>query len=256
MPLHPLTAIAALLIGGAMGLVGVGGIFLIPLLVAVEGLSIQQAVGTSLVTFIVTGLVGAALYAAHGRVDWRMALLTSLGSLVTGPLGAAISVSLPQAAVKLVFALFLLVVGANALAPRLLTRPVVAQTDASSQAPARLGTLTLLACGLVVGFGSGLIGVGGPAILVPLLLLLGLPVPIAVGVSQVNQVVAAASGAAGHLALGSVDLALAASLTVFEVAGVCVGALVSRHVGACGLKAAVGVLCLAVAMWPLGGLLS
>ena len=251
MALHPLTAVAALLIGGAMGLVGVGGIFLIPLLEAVEGLSIQAAAGTSLVTFVVTGLVGAALYAAHGRVDWRMALLTSSGSLVAGPIGAGLSVSLPQTAVKLVFALFLLAVGLNTLAPRLLAR----KAETRGEGPARLGTRTLLACGLVVGFGSGLIGVGGPAILVPLLVLLGLPVPIAVGVSQVNQVVASAAGAAGHLAFGSVDLGLAGILTAFEVVGVCVGALVSRRVSASGLKSVVGVLCLVVALWTLGGLL-
>ena len=253
MPLHPLTAVAALLIGGAMGLVGVGGIFLIPLLVAVEGLTIQQAAGTSLVTFVATGLVGATLYAAHGRVDWRMALITSAGSALAGPLGASVSVSLPQTAVKLVFALFLLLVGVNALAPGLLTRRAVESGSLADSAP-RLGTLTLLASGLAVGFGSGLIGVGGPAILVPLLVLLGVPVQIAVGVSQVNQVVAAASGAAGHLAFGSVDLRLAAILTLFEVVGVSIGALVSCRVSTSALKAVVGLLCLVVALWTLGGL--
>ncbi|MDP8922953.1 MAG: sulfite exporter TauE/SafE family protein, partial [Chloroflexota bacterium] len=188
----------------------------------------------------------------HGRVDWRMALLTSVGSALSGPLGAAVSVSLPQAAVKLVFALFLLVVGVNALFPRLLTR-----TAGPPRArPDRLGIPVLLACGLVVGFGSGLVGVGGPAILVPLLVLLGLPVPTAVGVSQVNQVVASASGAVGHLAFGGVDLVLAGALTVFEVVGVCVGALLSRRVSANGLKVVVGLLCLVVAVWTLAGLLN
>jgi len=249
---HALTLACALLIGVAMGLVGVGGIFLIPLLVALEGLTVQQAAGTSLATFVATGLVGASLYAAHGRIDWRMATLTSAGSLVAGPLGAALSVNLPQGAVKLVFALFLLAAGVNALMPRLAGHSTL--TDVGNTP--RLGRPLLLACGALVGFGAGLVGVGGPVILVPLLLMLHVSPALAVGVSQVNQVVASASGAAGHLAFGSIDPALAAILTVFEVVGVIVGALASRRVSAARLKGAVGILCLVVALWTAAGLLT
>lgn len=251
LPLQPLTGAGALLIGGAMGLAGVGGFFLIPLLVALEGLTIQQAAGTSLVTFVCTGLVGAALYAARGHVHWRMALLTSAGSLVAGPLGAATSVSLPQWAVQLVFAGFLLYVGVRALAPGVVP-PGRRPTD---RPPAQLGTGALLGCGVLVGFGAGLIGVGGPAILVPLLVLAGIPIPLAVGVSQVNQVVASASGAAGHLLFGQVDLRLAAILTLFEVVGVWIGARLSRRASPARLETVVGVLCVGVALWTLGGLL-
>jgi uncharacterized membrane protein YfcA len=81
-------------IGVSIGLVGIGGVFLIPLLVW-SGLPLETAIGTSLVTFTVTGVIATVIYAQGGAVDWRATLLTSAGSLVSGTLGAKLSTVLP-----------------------------------------------------------------------------------------------------------------------------------------------------------------
>lgn len=231
-------------IGLLIGLIGIGGIFLIPLLVTTLGTSLESAIGTSLVTFVATGCISTVIYAAKNRIDWRMAAWTSCGSVVGGALGARLSVALPARTMALVFAAFLLFAGFAAIARR---SPRLARGGSR----AALGAGPSLAIGAVVGVGSGLTGVGGPAILVPLLLLVRVPASVAIAVSQPNQIAASASGALGHLAFGHVDLALALRLIVFVGTGVIAGSLLHRRFSGDALQPLVGALCVILAIWTI-----
>ena len=69
-----LTAFAALLVGGASGLFGIGGGFLIvPALLAATGMPMINAVGSSLLAVSAFGLATAINYAASGLIDWLLA---------------------------------------------------------------------------------------------------------------------------------------------------------------------------------------
>lgn len=232
-------------IGISIGLVGIGGVFLIPLLVW-SGLPLETAIGTSLVTFTVSGIVATVIYAQGGTVDWRATLLTSVGSLVSGMLGAKLSTVLPGRIVTACFAFFLLVSAFSALFGR--------RAAADSHRGRRLGPITLVACGVVAGIGSGLTGVGGPAVLVPLLLLLGAAPGAAVAISQPNSIISAGSGAIGHVLFGHVDFRLATILAVICGAGVVVGALVHRLTSADRLRKIIGAAALVLAVYLIGKL--
>ncbi len=234
-------------VGVSIGLVGIGGIFLIPLLVWF-GLPLETAIGTSLVTFTVAGIVATIVYTMHGSIDWRAALLTSAGSLASGAFGAKLSAMLPDRIVTACFATFLLVTGLFAL----FGRRVFAHKAATSH---RLSVLTLVVCGVLTGIGSGLTGVGGPALLVPLLLLAGASPAVAVAISQPNAIFSAASGATGHILLGHVDFHLAVYLSVFCGIGVVAGAIAYRYVSAERLRTIVGVAVLGLAVWLIGKLI-
>lgn len=234
-------------VGFSIGLVGIGGIFLIPLLVW-WGLPLETAIGTSLVTFTVAGIVATIVYTMHGAIDWRAALITSAGSLSSGAFGAKLSSMLPDRAVTACFAAFLLLTGLFALFGR---RVFDRNTGTSSR---RLGVVTLVVCGVLTGIGSGLTGVGGPALLVPLLLLAGASPAVAVAISQPNAIFSAASGATGHILLGHVDFHLAAYLSVFCAIGVVAGAIAYRYISAERLRTIVGVAVLALAVWLIGKL--
>jgi len=225
----------------SIGVVGVGGIFLIPLLVG-SGLRLEDAIGTSLVTFTVTGIVATAIYASRSAIDWRSTALTSAGSIIGGPIGAKLSVWLPEIAVSACFAAFLLGTGVTTL-----FRPSVVEREPFERV--KIGWPTLGACGLFVGVGSGLTGVGGPAILVPLLLLLRLPSSVAIGISQPNAIAASASGALGHLFFGRINVPLAALLSVTAGAGVAFGAVVHKRFSGEALRKLVGVACIALGLW-------
>ena len=106
--------------------------------------------------------------------------------------------------------------------------------------------MVLLAVGAIAGFGSGLTGVGGPALSVPLMVLLGFPALVSIGVSQVIQIVAAISGTLGNLRYGTIDFGVAAVVTAAELVGVFVGVRIAHSVDANILRKGVAVLCLVV----------
>jgi uncharacterized membrane protein YfcA len=114
------TAVAYLGCGLAMGLLsslmGVGGgIILIPLLVAFFGYSQHDAAGTSLLVMIPIALLGAIRFTRSNLVDWPMGGRLGLGALVGAIVGASLALTIPQGAVRVAFALLLVVTAAQML---------------------------------------------------------------------------------------------------------------------------------------------
>lgn len=78
-------------IGFLAGLMGIGGgIFMMPILVLIVGLSPHQAVGTSLGVMIWSGIMGTVKYTLNGRVNLWVAMALLVGSTVGIQVGAAI----------------------------------------------------------------------------------------------------------------------------------------------------------------------
>jgi len=86
-----------------------------------------------------------------------------------------------------------------------------------------LDILVLLGLGAAVGFLSGVFGVGGGFLLTPLLILIGVPAPVAVA-SSANQLVGASvSGVLAHWRRGHVDFKMGFTLLMGGLAGSVVG---------------------------------
>ena len=85
--------------------------------------------------------------------------------------------------------------------------------------------LVLIGIGLAVGFLSGMLGVGGGFLLTPVLIFLGVPVPIAVGTSANELVGASCCGLVGPLRRGHVDLKMGGIIAAGGVAGSLAGTL-------------------------------
>src|SRR5512143_2137190 len=86
-----------------------------------------------------------------------------------------------------------------------------------------INVFILLGLGGLVGFMSGLFGVGGGFIMTPLMMMAGIP-PAVAAASDSNQIVAgAASGAFAHWRLGNVDFKMGGVLLLGGVAGGTVG---------------------------------
>jgi uncharacterized membrane protein YfcA len=111
---------------------------------------------------------------------------------------------------------------------------------------AQLALLTGI--GSFAGFGSGLTGVGGPALSVPLMMLFGFPALVSIGASQAIQIIAAVSGTIGNLRFGSIDFALAAPVTVVEMLGVFIGSRLAHSLNQTLLKKFVGIACMPVGL--------
>jgi uncharacterized membrane protein YfcA len=108
---HPAWLIAAegLLVGGVTGLVGAGGGFLVvPALVLFGGLSMQQAVGTSLLVIALKSGAGFIGHATHVQIDWAMAAGFTAATIVGSLAGSALSAKVSGKSLRKGFAVFVL----------------------------------------------------------------------------------------------------------------------------------------------------
>jgi hypothetical protein len=101
-------ALAALL-GSLLG-VG-GGIIMVPAFKGFLGLSMKQAIATSLAVMIVTASVSSFRYAQAGLVDWRIAGFAAIAAVVAALLGSELMKSLSSDYLRVAFGIFLIAVG-------------------------------------------------------------------------------------------------------------------------------------------------
>lgn len=98
--------VAAGLLSGLFG-VG-GGLLFVPALVLIADLSQIEATATSLAAMIPVVLVGAWRQHAYGNVNWRAAVVIGLTSAAGVVGGTALAESLPEATLRKLFAVLLL----------------------------------------------------------------------------------------------------------------------------------------------------
>lgn len=105
-------------VGALSGFFGIGGGFLIvPGLIASTGMTMIQAVGSSLFSVGAFGAATASSYAADGLVDWRIAMLFIGGGVIGGLVGAGLATRLSRqrGALQRVFAAVVFAVAAYML---------------------------------------------------------------------------------------------------------------------------------------------
>lgn len=237
---------AALGVGVLIGAVGIGGVLLIPALAAFAGLGIQEAMATALFSFIFTGVTGTLMFQRRGSIDWRITVPVCLGSIVFAFLGAWLNSQSRPTMLALILAGVIVFAGVYTLWSWRGQRHPVFQADNRKQQS------LLAAIGSVSGFGSGLTGVGGPVLSVPLMALFGFPALPAIGASQVIQIIAAVSGTLGNLQFGTVNFMVAAPVTLLEIAGVFLGVRIAHAIHVQALRACVSVLCIGVGFFLMG----
>jgi len=95
--------------GVLSSLLGVGGgIILVPGMMFLLNVPIKTAVGTSLAIILPTALIGVYRHTTLGNVDWKVAVLISIGTVVGAYLGVWLNEYLPEDIVKKIFVVLLL----------------------------------------------------------------------------------------------------------------------------------------------------
>ena len=233
--------IAALVLGGAVGATGVGGVLLVPALWFLGGVPIREAMGTVLTASAANGAMAALLFARRDSVDWQIALPLSAGGIVFAFAGGAIAARFPAALLlKLLGTVMALGCGYAFFTP----------ASAFSTVPSSGRSLLLFAVGLVSGLVAGLTGAGGPLVSVPLMTALGFSFLATVAASQVLQLVAGASGAAAYWRDGSIAASFLAVIVPLQLAGIWAGVRLAHRVDVRVARRAIAALGVAV-----GGLL-
>lgn len=104
--------VLGLVIGAISGLVGIGGgAFLIPALVFFFGMSQLRAQGTSIATLLLPiGVFAFWAYYKAGHVDFKLALLISIGFAFGGWIGGTYAQRIPEDILRKAFAVLLVLI--------------------------------------------------------------------------------------------------------------------------------------------------
>lgn len=187
------------LAGTLAGLLGIGGgIIIVPVLVLVfEGRGVgpevimHVAIGTSLATIVVTSMSSIRAHHRRRAVDWAVFRRITPGILLGGFLGALIADALPGDTLRVLFAIFMLLVAAQ-----------FAFTGAPAPHRRLPGRVGLAASGTAIGTVASMMGVGGGSMSVPYLSWCNVPLRQAVATSAAIGFPIALSGALTYLVIG------------------------------------------------------
>ena len=193
-----------ILIGGIGGLLsgafGVGGgIIMVPLLTTIAKLDQRRAAATSLVAIIPAGIVGTVTYGLAGHVDLVAAVLIAAGGVAGSFIGTRLLHRLSIRWLRWLFIGMLLVVTVRLFLEVPVRSGVIALSPVSIPG--------LVALGLVMGIASGLFGIGGGVIVVPVLVaLFGAGDLLAKGTSLLAIIPGAVTGTVRNARAGVVDV--------------------------------------------------
>jgi uncharacterized protein len=224
--------------GGLGALTGIGGgILLSPILALYFGIPIRQAIGTSLVAVITTSAASSSVHLQRHTTDIRLGmtleLATSFGAAVTAYLVGYFNRNVLEG----IFAAFLFYSAITLLRRRGKATP----EEESSPAAANGATVIPpyepkryplgLGASLVAGGLSGLLGIGGGAIKVPVMFIfMNVPLIVATATSNFMIGVTAAASAMVYYRRGDILVDVAAPLAVGVFLGSLLGAKLAPRV--------------------------
>jgi len=247
-----LLPLAGFLIGAVAAMAGVGGgVFIVPLLTPAFSFSPAHAVGTSLTVIVFTAVAATVGYSRQKRIYYKTGLLLAVLTVPGAVLGAYLTVILPASLLGLIFGVFLVLVAVQMIAGGGLGKR---GADGSVSSEAELFTSRKrLAGGILLAFfgglASGLLGIGGGAVLVPIMVLvLLMPIHVAVATSMFTMILTSLSGVAQHFALGNVNIEFALLIAVGSVFGAQLGAYTSKRVSGRNLRRIFAVVLIIVSV--------
>jgi uncharacterized membrane protein YfcA len=259
---NPLLLIGVGFVVGVLGgFFGVGGGFLAGPLMFLSGVPMNFVVGTDLAHMAGKSIVAARRHRAMGHVDIKLGLLMVGGTVVGVELGARGIEALKRtghldSVLSLIYIGLLTVIGVFTLfeslralrmqrTERLPAEEVMGFAGLTpymhriklppmiSLPGSGIGSISLwvvLGVGFITGVLSGLLGVGGGFIRMPLLIYaLGVPTHVAVGTDLFEIMISSAFGTVTHALKGNVDVLMALVMQTGAAVGAQVGAVSTRY---------------------------
>jgi uncharacterized protein len=251
-----LVLIAGFFTGVLSGMFGVGGAVVSTPAIRALGATPIEAIGSTLPSIIPSAISGSLRYQREGLIHWRVVLWTALVGCSAAVVGALLADVVPGnghllmilTAVLLAFTAYRTGQSpkrpdpADAEEPDPHEDPDFAGVEAP-ELPARMEWWRLATIGLAAGLLSGLLGVGGGILMVPLFAgWVRLPIKEAVGCSLACVGILAVPGTITHALLGHIDWAFALPLCVAVIPGARVGAHLAIRSSERGLRLSVAIV--------------
>lgn len=231
-----------------------GGFVMVPLQVMWTGSDQHRASGTSLAAILPIAVVAAArYYFAPGtpQTDLSVAFFLAVGGAIGALLGALAARRISDAALKVIVAILLVGVGVKEVYDAVVAAPHLVGAGVRALVPWQYALIA--AGGIGIGVLSGLTGVGGGILIVPLLVVgFGIGQRVAQGTSLVAILPTAAIGAFTHYRSGDVDVRGATWMGIAGVPAALVGASLALWLPQRALGGLFGLFLLfaATRIWP------
>ncbi|MCD6333312.1 MAG: sulfite exporter TauE/SafE family protein [Bacteroidales bacterium] len=216
--LYILAGVLTLPITTILTIAGVGAAFiLIPVFTAL-GVELHEAMAVALLLNALAMIFASFRYGRKKLILWKISIPFIITSCIGAPVGALLSYRINNTFLRLCFILFLLF--ASAMIFFYKTKQV--QSDSAPELTLKSALISSFA-GLAVGFISGLIGVGGGNIVLPILIALGIKPKEAVATTALIVIFSSFSAFISHLEVGTLDIVFVSVTAGAAILGAIIG---------------------------------
>lgn len=191
---HVLLLVVVGLIGGTFsGAFGVGGgVIMVPLMLWLLRMDQRRAGATSLAAIVPVTIAGSLTYGLAGEIDIVAAAIVAGGAVVGTLVGTRLLRTLPLGWLRWGFIVLLVLIAIR------MFLVVPARDEALEFGPWTIAGLVML--GLIMGLASGLFGIGGGVLLVPVLIgVFGVSDLVAKGTSLLAMIPSSITGTTANL---------------------------------------------------------
>ncbi|MHA1236526.1 MAG: sulfite exporter TauE/SafE family protein [Candidatus Hodarchaeales archaeon] len=247
-----LAAVFAFFVGIISSALGVGGGFITTPSLIIVGIGEAYAIGTVLFMIIFTALSSTIAYSRQKNlIEYRTGLLiattTIIGSISGSITSSILAVEDPQL-FRIIFALCLFPISIKMIfypKERKSANAVIEEIEHDEIIIFGFEKRELwsTAFGLLAGFSSGLLGIGGGVVMVPILVTLGkMPMHKAVATSMFIMIFTSIAGAGVKFTNGQVHPDLAIFLVIGIIIGAQIGARLVKRVNTIALQKIFGIM--------------
>lgn len=210
-------SLIVLFIASVFSIVGLGGALIYVPLFYWLGIPLQIAIPTALMLNCITSASASVTYYRQKLIAVRFASPLIITSILFAPVGAYVTQSLADSIILALFSVVLIIAGIRMFLP-------VAHSPSIPVSTYRTAVFAGIS-GIIIGFASGLLGLGGGVFVVPLLLFFGFDAKNASATSAGFVLFTSLSGLLGHISVGSIE----PMIMIYTGVAAFVGAQIGSH---------------------------
>lgn len=234
--------IANIIVGGLVGLTGIAG-FLLPMLYVSLGYQVREALALSFFAFLISGIIGSINYYKHKQLNISFGIKLGFSSFFGAILGVYLNSIIDDSVIKILLYLVVLLSGIS----------ILFRKDKESSENKTPNTLIVILMGIITASICALSGAGGPILVMPLLVVLGVKIKEAIAVALFDSIFIAIPSVVGYIS-GCYSESLLIVLLISSSAhgiGVFLGSKYSVKVNHLIIKRSVAIISIIVALYKL-----
>ena len=241
MMIEVLALVFTIIMGSAMlgSMIGVGGGFIIvPFLSIFVGFNVKEAVALSLLSIVANSLSATVIYVKEDLVNFKLGLLLETSTMIGAIVGANILLLINESLLEIIFGLVLILASYRMIKGASLKEPEELILTIKKK-------ISGVSASFLAGLASGMLGIGGGLLKMPILvLLLSTPTRVAIGTSVFMISITTVTGAYIYFSNKLINFYYGAVAVIGAYLGAQIGSRLSLKVKTSQLKRIFGFILL------------